>query len=99
MNLKKNFFILKDITKTFGIGFNKAHTIFNKIGLNNRNNPLFLKKQKLNDLKRLLKINLTDKKLKNHLKEIGSFSYNIRTYKCKKQIKISLSRTKNSYKC
>ena len=43
----KNKIVFKKVTNTFGIGFNKANTFFEKLGINRKNNPLFIKKKSL----------------------------------------------------
>lgn len=73
--------VLKNVTTIFGIGKTLAKTYFNKIGINNRNNPKLLKKRKFNELNTILSKVLTDKKLKNELKEIDLFSKKIKSYK------------------
>ena len=81
-NIQKNKkIILKQIINSFGIGLNKANIFFKKIGINKRNNPLFIKKKKFNDLNKITKKMLTDKKLKKKLLEVKLFSQKIKTYK------------------
>ena len=77
----KNKIVFKKVTNTFGIGFNKANTFFEKLGINRKNNPLFIKKKKFNDLNKLTKKILTENKLKKELLEIKLFSQKIKTYK------------------
>ena len=56
MNIKNNNkIVFKKIINTFGIGFDKAKIFFERIGINQRNNPLFIKKKKFNDLNKLIK--------------------------------------------
>ena len=82
MYKKKNKqIVFKRITNIFGIGVEKATKFFDRIGINKRNNASFIKKKKIKGLNRLIKKNLTEKKLKKNIQEIKIFSQKIKTYK------------------
>jgi small subunit ribosomal protein S13 len=78
-NKKKS--ILKNLTLIYGIGKKTVTSFYHKLGLNSRNNPIMLKKKRINDLEKFKKNLITDKKLKVEIKEIVNFSQKIKTYK------------------
>jgi len=78
-NKSKTFF--KNLINIFGIGKTLASNINYKLGLNQRNNPKIIKKKHLHEFEKIKKSLLTEKKLKNHLKEVNVFEQKIKTYR------------------
>ncbi len=83
MNLKlnKKKSIFKNLTSIYGIGSATALTYCKKIGLNQRNNPLSVKKKFINSFNKWNKHLSLDKKLKFELKETLNLLYRIRAYR------------------
>ena len=79
INKNKTFF--KNLVNIFGIGNTIASVINYKIGLNGRNNPKRIKKKHFHEFEKIKKNIISEKRLKNHIKEIKFFEQKIKTYK------------------
>ena len=83
MNLKFNrkISVSKNLSNTYGIGKKIASLYCKKVGLNYRNNPLKVKKKRINLFIKWNSLITLDKKLKSQIKEIIISLYKIRTYR------------------
>ena len=93
MNLKFNnkISVLKNLSKTYGIGKKTSLIYCKKVGLNSRNNPRGVKKKRINLFMKWNSNILLNKKLRSQIKETLLFLYKIRAYRG--------IRTKQKYPC
>ena len=71
---------LKTRISPFGIGDSTLKLLFNRIGINTRNNPQKVKINLVNRIKKTLKKKITGKKLKKKIESRIAFQFRIRSY-------------------
>ena len=77
----QKFTFLKNLQFIYGIGYKRAFNFQKKIGINLRVSSIYIIKVQKKIIKKYLKIILVDYKLKQYLKNIHNFAYNIRSRK------------------
>lgn len=77
----RKFTVLKNLQFIYGIGYKRAFNFHKKIGINLRLSSIYIIKFQKKIIKSNLKIMLVDHKLKQYLKDIHEFAYNIRSRK------------------
>lgn len=77
----RKFTLLKNLQSIYGIGYLRAFNFHKKIGINLRLSSIYIIKFQKKFINYHLKIMLIDHKLKQYLKNIHEFAYNIRSRK------------------
>ena len=77
----RKFTFLKNLQFIYGIGYRRAFNFHKKIGINLRLSSIHILKLHKKIIKYYLKMMLIDHKLKQYLKDVHQFAYNIRSRK------------------